>query len=75
MNRGEKGMGMFVINGGNKLHGSLFVKGENSMLPIMAAQCSTAAMNDNLYNIPDIYDMHNENPQLGEVHLKIMLCR
>ena len=60
MNRGEKGMGMFVINGGNKLHGSLFVKGaKNSMLPIMAASVLNSSDETiNLYNIPDIYDMH-----------------
>jgi UDP-N-acetylglucosamine 1-carboxyvinyltransferase len=60
VNRGEKGMGMFVINGGNKLHGSLFVKGaKNSMLPIMAASVLNSSDETiNLYNIPDIYDMH-----------------
>jgi UDP-N-acetylglucosamine 1-carboxyvinyltransferase len=60
VNRGEKGMESFVINGGNKLQGSLYIKGaKNSMLPIMAASVlSSSDKTIDLHNIPDIHDMH-----------------
>ncbi|HHT47093.1 MAG TPA: UDP-N-acetylglucosamine 1-carboxyvinyltransferase [Firmicutes bacterium] len=53
-------MESFVINGGNKLQGSLYIKGaKNSMLPIMAASVlSSSDKTIDLHNIPDIHDMH-----------------
>lgn len=60
MNRGEDRMERFIIEGGNKLEGSLSVKGaKNSMLPIMAASVLNCSRDDIiLHNIPDILDMH-----------------
>ncbi len=60
MNRGEKDMEKFVIEGGNRLEGSLSIKGaKNSMLPIMAASVlSGSSEGVELHNIPDILDMH-----------------
>lgn len=60
MNRGEDRMERFVVEGGNKLQGSLSVKGaKNSMLPIMAASVLNCSQDDIvLHNIPDILDMH-----------------
>lgn len=60
MNRGEKGMEKFVIEGGKRLEGSLSIKGaKNSMLPIMAASILSSSSEDLvLLNIPDILDMH-----------------
>lgn len=60
MNRGEEKMEKFVIEGGHRLEGSLSVKGgKNSILPILAAAvlCSSSEGVE-LYNIPDIVDMH-----------------
>jgi UDP-N-acetylglucosamine 1-carboxyvinyltransferase len=60
VNRGEKDMEKFVIEGGNRLEGSLSIKGaKNSMLPIMAASVlSGSSEGVELHNIPDILDMH-----------------
>jgi UDP-N-acetylglucosamine 1-carboxyvinyltransferase len=60
VNRGEDRMERFVVEGGNKLQGSLSVKGaKNSMLPIMAASVLNCSQDDIvLHNIPDILDMH-----------------
>ncbi len=53
-------MERFIIEGGSKLHGSLNIKGaKNSMLPIMAATVLNSSSDSvELYNIPNIYDMH-----------------
>ena len=52
-------MESFVINGGNKLQGSLHQGCKNSMLPIMAASVlSSSDKTIDLHNIPDIHDMH-----------------
>jgi UDP-N-acetylglucosamine 1-carboxyvinyltransferase len=60
VNRGEDRMERFIIEGGHKLEGSLYVKGaKNSMLPIMAASVLNCSQDDVvLHNIPDILDMH-----------------
>ncbi|NMB41958.1 MAG: UDP-N-acetylglucosamine 1-carboxyvinyltransferase [Firmicutes bacterium] len=52
-------MKKFVVEGGNKLEGSLSVKGaKNSTLPIMAASVLCSEDWVELHNIPDISDMH-----------------
>ncbi len=53
-------MEQLVINGGNRLRGSLTVRGaKNSMLPIMAASLLNSSSSDvELHNIPEICDMY-----------------
>lgn len=51
-------MSKYIINGGNKLEGTLSIRGaKNSILPLMAA----SILNENIsiiHNVPDISDVH-----------------
>ncbi len=59
MNKGKDEMTKLIIEGGNKLKGSLSIKGaKNSMLPIMAAAVLSSSREDiELQNVPAITDM------------------
>lgn len=51
-------MDRFIINGGNKLEGSIKLKGaKNSVLPIMAATILNEGKSI-IHNVPDISDVH-----------------
>ncbi len=67
-------MEQFVVEGGNRLDGSLLVKGaKNSMLPIMAASVLNSSEESVvLHNIPNIYDLHVMKNILGALGFEVV---
>ncbi len=66
-------MERFIIEGRNRLQGTVFIKGaKNSMLPIMAASILNSSDGDiKLFNIPDIIDMHVMKTILESLGLEV----
>ena len=66
-------MERFIIEGRNRLQGTVFIKGaKNSMLPIMAASVLNSSDGDiKLFNIPDIIDMHVMKAILESLGLEV----